>query len=409
MAHRPIDGGDLGSPLRAAVNPGAAGRGGDSPGVLVAEPRAAAGPIAVTLAEPHATPLPGQRIPALVLGGSGYVGGELLRLLAGHPVLEPAIVVSESKPGEPVEVAFPHLAGCFPGLRFCAAADLPRMFARHPQVAGFCAAPHGAAASLVDGALGAAESAGCDLPLVDMSADFRFAEAAAWEEVYGKPHGAPARNAAFVRGVPELVAGAPGRQVAHPGCFTTATLLAAVPLVKLGLVEPSLTVVATTGSTGAGRTLTNTTHHPERRSDLFAYGPLAHRHQPEMEAFAAAAGAAATLRFVPQAGPFARGIYATLVGRPAPGVTATAARAALADFYAGAPFVEVVDAPPHLTSVVGTNRCRLAVATDGDAFVAFSALDNLVKGAAGGAIQWMNRLLGLPETTGLLVPGLGWL
>src|SRR5690606_5915858 len=143
-----------------------------------------------------------------------------------------------------------------------------------------------------------------------------------WERVYGKPHGAPHRLASFACGVPELLAGPSGSLIAHPGCFTTATLLAAVPLVELGLVEPSLTVIATTGSTGAGRTPTQTTHHPERRSDLFAYGALVHRHQPEMEALAAAAGAAATLRFVPQAGPFARGIYATLVGRPRPGVDA---------------------------------------------------------------------------------------
>jgi N-acetyl-gamma-glutamyl-phosphate reductase len=128
-----------------------------------------------------------------------------------------------------------------------------------------------------------------------------------------------------------------------------------------------------------------------------------------MEALAAAAGAPARFPFVPQSGPFARGIHATLVMRPARHVTAEEARAALADFYAGAPFVDVLAAPPRLQDVVGTNRCRLAVAADGETLVAFAVIDNLVKGAAGGAVQWMNRLLGYDETAGLTAPGLGWL
>jgi len=128
-----------------------------------------------------------------------------------------------------------------------------------------------------------------------------------------------------------------------------------------------------------------------------------------MEALAAAASASASFHFVPQAGPFARGIHATLVMRPKDGVTADDARAALAGFYAGAPFVDVLASPPRLQDVVGTNRCRLAVAADRDTLVVFSVIDNLVKGAAGGAIQWMNRLLNYPETAGLLTPGLGWL
>ena len=117
----------------------------------------------------------------------------------------------------------------------------------------------------------------------------------------------------------------------------------------------------------------------------------------------------ASLRFVPQAGPFARGIHATLVGRPRRGVDAAKARAALADFYGASPFVGVLAAPPHLAAVVGSNRCHLAVAVEGDTLLAFSALDNLVKGAAGGAVQWMNRLLGLPEESGLMGAGPGWL
>jgi N-acetyl-gamma-glutamyl-phosphate reductase len=169
-------------------------------------------------------------------------------------------------------------------------------------------------------------------------------------------------------------------------------------------------VVAVTGSTGAGRTPTATTHHPARRSTVFAYNPLKHRHEPEMRALASAAsGVDAVIHFVPQSGPFARGIYATLQGRLLRPMETAEVRQALAGFYAKAPFVDILPEPPRLQDVAGTNRARLSVAADGDHLVVFSAIDNLVKGAAGGAIQWMNRLLGFPETAGLMVPGLGWI
>lgn len=354
----------------------------------------------------------GGTIPAVVLGGSGYVAGELLRLLAGHPVIRPVAVMSESQGGELVESAFPHLAGCFPGLSFCRREDLAGIFEglEDGPVAIFCAAPHGAAAALLDGVLSEAEAAGVEARAVDLSADFRFASADAYKDVYGHDHGAPERLASFFCSVPEHAAEAPAGHVGHPGCFTTSVLMATVPLLRLGLVEPRISVVAVTGSTGAGRTPTATTHHPARRSNLFAYNPLRHRHGPEMRALAAAAsGVEAEIWFVPQAGPFARGIYATVQAQLAQPLSAVEVREALASFYAGAPFVDVLADPPRLQDVVGTNRCRLAVAADGDQLVVFSAIDNLVKGAAGGGIQWMNRLLGLPETAGLTQPGPGWL
>jgi N-acetyl-gamma-glutamyl-phosphate reductase common form len=405
-------------------------------------------------------------VPVVVLGGSGYVAGEALRLLAGHPRLAVAGVVSESQPGQPVAEAFPHLASAYPAMRFSAVEDLPRLIAvaangaagangangtsaangasaedarevsriaAAGRVAALCAAPHGAAAKLVDSLLAAGERAGARLHVVDLSADFRFAAAADYEQVYRHPHGAPDRLASFGCALPEhadlafAAAGQPpsgpptsGGQIehiGHPGCFPTAVLLAAVPLVRLGWIEPSLQVVAVTGSTGAGRTPSTATHHPARRSNLFAYSPLAHRHEPEMRALAAAAaGQPVTIHFVPQAGPFARGIYATLQARllrPArPGQeaeTAAAVTAGLARFYAAAPFVDVVAEPPRLQYVVGSNRCRIGVAVAGDRLVAFSAIDNLTKGAAGGGIQWLNRLLGFAETAGLMQPGIGWL
>lgn len=344
-------------------------------------------------------------IPVVVLGGSGYVAGELLRLLAGHPHLRAHAVLSESQAGEAVESAFPHLAGCFPGLKFSGKDGL--FDGLEGKVAVFCAAPHGAAAALLDEVLSEAERKGLEPHAVDLSADFRFSDADAYAKVYGHAHGAPGRLASFYCSVPEHANGAKGH-AAHPGCFTTATLMATVPLLKLGLIEPRVSVVAVTGSTGAGKTPTATTHHPARRSNLYAYNPLSHRHEPEMEALAkAASGVEAEIHFIPQAGPFARGIYATVQGRLLrPGEDV---RSALASFYEGSPFVDVLAAPPKLQDVVGTNRCCLGLAVDGDHVAVFSAIDNLVKGAAGGGIQWMNRLLGFPETAGLTQPGPGWL
>jgi len=352
------------------------------------------------------------QLPAVVLGGTGYVAGEVLRLLAGHPFLHAAAVVSESQAGEPVEGSFPHLTGCYPGLAFAQRESLGKVFQglEGGPVAIFCAAPHGAAAALLDGVLADAEQAGLASRAVDLSADFRFADPAAYEKVYGHPHGAPDRLAGFVCALPEHLAETPAGHVGHPGCFTTSVLMATVPLLKLGLIEPRVSVVAVTGSTGAGRTPGATTHHPARRSNLFAYSPLRHRHEPEMRALAAAASGVdgVEIHFVPQAGPFARGIYATVQAKLARAMKAEEVREALAGFYAGAPFVDVLPEPPRLQDVVGTNRCRLGVAVDGDHLVVFSTIDNLVKGAAGGGIQWMNRLLGFPETTGLKVPGIGW-
>ncbi len=276
---------------------------------------------------------PVKTVPTLVLGGSGYVAGELLRLLAGHPHLRPFAALSESQSGGAVEAAFPHLAGCYPDLAFSSREDLPRLIGEQETLAVLCAAPHGAAAPLLDGILTEAEKAGTAVRIVDISADFRFADGAAYEKVYGHPHGAPDRLAAFRCALPEHLEETPDGHVGHPGCFVTATLLAAVPLLKLGLVEPRLSMVAVTGSTGAGRTPTATTHHPARRSTVFAYNPLKHRHEPEMRALASAvSGVDTTIHFVPQSGPFARGIYATLQGRLVRPMETGEVRQALAGF-----------------------------------------------------------------------------
>ncbi len=348
-------------------------------------------------------------IPTIVLGGTGYVAGELLRLIAGHPQLELAGILSDSQPGEPVATAFPHLAPAYELTRFASQAEVEALIARHPVSAVFSAAPHGASAALIDKLLTVAEAAGTTPRVVDISADFRYATDAAYAAVYKHPHGAPARLPQFSCAVPEHLAVAPTPHIAHPGCFATAILLACVPLLKLGLVAPQLYVTGVTGSTGSGRKPTEGTHHPLRHSDLYAYNALAHRHTPEVAACAlAASGLAAEFNFVPHSGPFARGIHATVQAQLTAPREAAELVKAFQDFYAHSPFVHVGAQAPRIKDVAGSNYARLSVATNGRSVAVMSVIDNLNKGAAGGAVQWMNRLQGLPETLGLTAPAAGW-
>jgi N-acetyl-gamma-glutamyl-phosphate reductase len=349
------------------------------------------------------------RVPAIVLGGTGYVAGELLRLVLGHPRLELAAIASDSQPGEPVAKAFPHLAPACGDLRYVSLADATRAAAQHERSAVLAAAPHGVSHRLIDGLLTAASAAGGRPSVVDISADYRFADLAEYERVYGHPHGAPARAREFTCAVPEHLDRSPTPHVAHPGCFVTASLLAAVPLLELGLVEPPIFVSAVTGSTGAGRSPVAGTHHPLRHSDLYAYNALLHRHGAEINALArAAAGREGAVAFVPHSGPFARGIHATVQARLAKPLDTAGAIASLGAYYAGRPFVRVLPEPPRVKDVVASNYAHLSAAADGRTIVVMSAIDNLVKGAAGGAIQWMNRLLGFGETEGLAAPAPGW-
>ena len=344
-----------------------------------------------------------------MLGGTGYVAGELLRLVAGHPQLALAAILSDSQPGESVAKAFPHLAPVYPATTFSGIDDVLALVAKLPRSAVFSAAPHGASAALIDRVLTAAEAAGTRPSVVDISADYRYTTDAAYQAVYKHPHGAPARLPQFTCAVPEHLAAAPTPHVGHPGCFATAILLASVPLLKLGLVTPDLFVTGITGSTGSGRKPVEGTHHPQRHSDLYAYNALAHRHVPEVTACAlAASGVAAHFNFIPHSGPFARGIHVTVQATLKAPQDGASLVAALQQFYAHSPFVHVSASMPRIKDVAGSNYARLSVAANGRSVAVMSVIDNLNKGAAGGAMQWMNRLLALPETTGLTQPAAGW-
>lgn len=349
------------------------------------------------------------RLPVIVLGGSGYVAGEFLRLIAQHPRLELGAAVSTSAAGEPVGDSFAHLARSYPDTQFESIDTTIERLAAAAHWVVVSAAPHGASAALVDRLLTAAEAANVKMTVVDASADFRFPDAAAYEAIYGAPHGAPGRLSSFRCAVPEHLSTIDTPHAAQPGCFATAMLLAIVPLLAQGLCEPDFCVSAITGSTGAGGTPRETTHHPVRQSNIFAYQPLTHRHDPEVRALSeAATQAAIRLHFVPHSGPFARGIHATVFAPRATGAAAHDIHTAVAGYYADSAFVQVVAAPPRLKDIVGTNFANLYVTADAETITVCCVLDNLVKGAAGGAIQWVNRLHGWPETEGLMIAPPGW-
>ena len=335
-----------------------------------------------------------------VAGASGYAGGELLRLVLGHPELGLGPVAAGAGAGRPVTELHPQLPQ-LGGVTFAptdpaalAAADLVLL-----------ALPHGESAALV-------AQLPPDLPVVDLGADFRLADAAAWETYYGGAHAG-----SWTYGLPELpgarAAIAASTRVANPGCYPTSVILGLAPLLAAGLVEPAdAVVVASSGTSGAGRKAAPSLMATEVMGSLTAYkAGGAHQHTPEMEqALTAAAGAPVTLSFTPVLAPMPRGILATSTARLGPGATTESLRDALATAYADEPFVHVLPAGtwPATAATLGSNSVHLQVAADTHAgrAVVVAALDNLVKGAAGQALQNANLVLGLDETAGLTTAGI---
>jgi N-acetyl-gamma-glutamyl-phosphate reductase common form len=349
------------------------------------------------------------KVPAIVLGGTGYVAGEVLRLIASHPHVELAAVLSDSQPGESVAKSFTHLAPVYPDLKFSSLDEIRQLVGTLPQSAILSAAPHGVAARLIDDLLKTAESKGSKPRVIDISADYRYTSAGAYEAVYKHAHGAPERIAQFTCAVPEHLETLRTPHVAHPGCFATAVLLPSVALLKIGLIEPRLFAAGITGSTGSGRTPGTGTHHPQRHSDLYAYNPLSHRHTPEITAVAlAATQVAAEFNFVPHSGPFARGIHVTVQATAKRPIRTPELLDALREFYRGKPFVRIGADMPHIKDVAGSNYAMLSATANGNTVAVMCVVDNLVKGAAGGGMQWLNRIFGFEETCGLTAPAPGW-
>ena len=331
-----------------------------------------------------------------VIGAAGYAGGELLRLLAGHPEVDSWTAVSRSQAGQAVGSVHPALA---PLSDAVFSGDTPADAVRNADVV-YLALEHGESARLAD------EIFAADPRLVvDLAADFRIQDLALYNRFYG-PHPASALLPRFAYGLADVAGHAlrGARAVATPGCFATAAQLALHPLARSGIVTAP-TLFALTGSSGAGVHPKPTTHHPARAHNVVAYAVLGHRHEAEvLGAWRGWTGRPdAAARLLTHAGPFVRGIYLTCHARLPPGSIGPDAVELLRSAYAGRPFVRVLDAPPELTHVVGTNYAQLhaVVSDDGAELVIIVAMDNLIKGAAGQAVQAMNLALGIPEEAGL--------
>ncbi|MBS1707602.1 MAG: N-acetyl-gamma-glutamyl-phosphate reductase [Armatimonadetes bacterium] len=331
-------------------------------------------------------------IPVVVLGGTGYVAGETLRLLASHPMFAMSAVVSESASGQSVEEAFPHLCGMLGGAAFASFDQLEEIVSRHGRLGVVSALPHGASAEKIHAILEFAAAAGHEVKVVDLSTDFRF-----------PPEGSP-----FFCGLPDLEQETPDKHIAEPGCFTTAATLATAPLVAGGWVVGDVVACGVTGSTGSGRTPKAGTHHPDRHSGMWAYEPVRHRHSREMKMLVSRHGSLDGFAFLPHSGPFARGIHMTVTARLAREASVDQLVEFLHQFFSHTPFVSVSAKLPSVKEVVGTNRCHIGIAVEDGRVVVTSVIDNLTKGAAGGGVQWLNRLFGLPQETGLLNLGVGW-
>jgi N-acetyl-gamma-glutamyl-phosphate reductase len=337
-----------------------------------------------------------------VVGATGYSGALAARLLADHPAFRLAFCTSDAASGQSVASRL----GLKSDLLFAPNGEAPRLGLEVDAV--FLATPAEVSARLAPALVEAGKV------VIDFSGAFRLADAAAYPKWYGFSHPNPALLEQAHYGLPELF-GAPPRAssgpgggvlVANPGCYPTSALLALAPLLRAGLVEARGVIIdAKSGVTGAGRQAKEEYSFAEIDDDLRAYRILAHQHTPEIARFlaqSAQASGALTLTFTPHLLPVRRGLLSTCYARPRAGVTSAAVAECLAEAYRGAPFVKAV-APERVTlnAVVGTNEARVGAVVGDDVVVAIGSIDNLLKGAAGQAIQNLNLIFGVEETSGL--------
>ncbi|RCX26624.1 N-acetyl-gamma-glutamyl-phosphate reductase [Thioalbus denitrificans] len=331
-----------------------------------------------------------------IVGGTGYTGVELLRLLASHPRVQLQIITSRSEAGMPVAELFPNLRGRV-DLRF----SEPDSAALAGCDVVFTATPNGVAMGM------ARELLEAGTRMIDLAADFRLRDPAEWERWYGMPHACPELLEEAVYGLPEVNREAvrAARLVANPGCYPTAVQLGFLPLIEAGLADTGRLVAdCKSGVSGAGRKAAVPTLMAESGESFKAYAVPGHRHLPEIrQGLALAAGSEVGLTFVPHLIPMIRGIHATLYATVAD--RGADLQALFERRYAGEPFVDVMPpgSHPETRTVRGANHCRLALhrPQDGDMVVVLAVIDNLVKGAAGQAVQNMNLMFGLPEDSGL--------
>ena len=333
-----------------------------------------------------------------IFGGSGYGGAELLRVLLFHPHAEVELVTANEHAGKSVGEVHRNLNG----LTELSFAKAPEDFASLGELdCVFLALPHGQA-------LEVAPRLPPDVKVVDLSGDFRLDSAEEFAAHYGREHTAQELQREFVYGLTEVNREKikQARLISNPGCFATATLLGLAPLVAAGLIDGRVVVDAKTGSSGSGAKPAANTHHPQRSNSFYAYKPFTHQHVPEIEQTLRAVGDwTSDLVFMTHSLPVSRGIFASIYVETKKELTADEARALFAEFYEGSFFVRLVNGSPDINWVKATNFCDIALAARGRHLVVFTAIDNLVKGAAGQAVQNMNLMFGLDEKAGLLLPG----
>jgi N-acetyl-gamma-glutamyl-phosphate reductase len=333
-----------------------------------------------------------------IFGGSGYGGSELLRILLFHPNVDIKFVTANEQAGKPVADVHRNLKG-LTDLSFSVAPENPESLSDLDCV--FLALPHGQAMAVVP-------RLPANVKVIDLSGDFRLSDRETFEEHYGRAHTAMESQSDFVYGLTETNRQAiPGaRKIANPGCFATATLLGLAPLVANNLIEGRVIVDAKTGSSGSGAKAAANTHHPQRMNSFYAYKPFTHQHVPEIEQELKHIGAWENdLVFMTHSLPVARGIFVSIYAEANERVNLEMIQQLFADFYRDSFFVRLVNGSPDINWVKTTNFCDLGFAVRDRQIVVFSALDNLVKGAAGQAIQNMNLMFGLEEKTGLLLIG----
>lgn len=332
-----------------------------------------------------------------ILGASGYTGAELLRLLRYHPQAEIRALTADRQAGKPIGAVFPHLAGeGLPDLVTIGEVDWSDL-----DVA-FCGLPHGTTQQVI-------AALPKHLKVIDLSADFRLADTATYAEWYGHEHRAPELQREAVYGLTEIEREKirRARLVAVPGCYPTAAQLPLIPLLRARLIDPDDIIIdAKSGVSGAGRAAREGSLFCEVAEGIHAYGVAGHRHMPEIEqGLSAAAGRKLVVNFTPHLMPMNRGILSTIYVRLAPGATLGDLRAVLEGAYRGEPFVRMLPegALPATRHVRATNLCLIGLSRDrlANRAILVSAIDNLVKGASGQAIQNMNAMLGIAETTGL--------
>lgn len=330
-----------------------------------------------------------------ILGATGYSAKEAIRLLLAHPQAEITALTTRQDDQ-------PHIGGVHPVLRGRLDLKLENLSAKEVVERAdcvFCCLPHAASAEVIKDLLTAGTR------VVDFSADYRLNDPATYKQWYDHDHPDPARMAETVYGLPELYRKRipPAQLVANPGCYPTSAILALAPLLKAGLIAADGIIIdSKSGVSGAGRTPKANLHFPEANENFSAYGVGSHRHTPEIDQVLSDFGGAATeVIFTPHLVPMDRGILTTAYATPTKKVSAGDVLGVLKDFYADEPFVRVVDGLPSTKDVVGTNCCDLTARVVRGRVVTISVLDNLIKGAAGAAVQNFNLMYGFNETTAL--------